>query len=268
MCRFAFLFFLLWVSPALAAISINGASVTGTNAASTTLTNSSGQSCSAGDIIVVVTHAPYAHALGAAGTVSSVTGTGLVFQKRSGVTLAGTSGADPYSRQEIWWAYTATGTTLLTYTITYSSTFESATMQAVCVTGFTGTGYITAPWDTNVSIPAIASAEASGTPSVSGVSTTAVNSMLISLASSAPGTSGLSSTPPTGFTFIGTIRNTSATDNSEVLLADKVVSSAQSSITVSWTGTITNWIETVDALTDGSGASTTVPSLNLLGVGK
>jgi hypothetical protein len=228
------------------------------------VSNGATQNTAAGAIIIVDVHAEWLHAVGAAGTVSSVTATGLVFQKRSGFTLSGTSGSDPYSRQERWWAYTAAGNTNPVYTVNFtlpsSTNFESSTMVAYSVNGFTGVNYITNPWDTSGTLPATASSETSSTPSASGISTTSSTGMLLAMASSAPTSGGIASTPPTGYTLIGNIRNTSgAVNNSEVISVYEVYSSIQTGDTVTWTGTISNWMETVDALTDQAVAAAGVP---------
>lgn len=234
------------------ALALDAGACTGQATAAASLSTSTGQSAAAGAIIVVTTLAAWAHSVGAAGAVSSVTGGGLTFQKRAGLTLAGVSGADPYSRLEVWWAYTSPGNTTITYTANYSlpsaTNFETAVISVQSFIGFTGTDYPTNPWDSNSSLPAVGSNEVSGSPTVTGISTTSANTLLLATAGDAPTSGGLGTTPPAGFTIIQSLRNTSATDNSEIVMEYNVVASAQSGITVAWAAAISNWTAIIDAL--------------------
>lgn len=231
----------------------NAASVSAGNTFTTATTNT---------IIIVVAAAEWVHAVGAAGTVSSVTGGGLTFAKRSGIIKSGSVGSNGYLDLEVWWAFSAGTLSGITFTVNYSlpsaTNFESAVMNMFGVTGFTGTSYHTTPWDQNVALPVTASNQASSTPTVSGINTTNTNTMVIVAFADCPPSGGQfqsGGSVPAGFTFIDAVSNTSgAVNNCNNGVAFEDFSSAQSGVSAAWSLTVTNWCGIGDALSLTGGA--------------
>jgi hypothetical protein len=91
-----------------------------------------------------------------------------------------------YVDDECWYAYSsaALSSDVITasYSLPSSTNFDGASIVVFGVSGFTGSSYKTNPWDPNSSLPAIADDTTdtpAADPTVSGVSTTNANDMII-----------------------------------------------------------------------------------------
>ena len=252
------------------ALSIDGTVQTGTATGTNTVAITTGLTYSnAGDIILVQVGAEWPTSAGAtgAGSVSTVTSTsGLTFHKRSAVSGGqawGGANNSAYGDCELWWAYAAAAHSADVITVVFNAAphssgtgvLDDATITAFAVTGFTGTAYQTAPWDSNVSIPTTAQAQyISAAFSTAGTSTTSASGMLISSWGGIVG--GLYSSTPTGWTTLATTLNSSGTYDFQLAASYLLYSSAQSSLTVTWpAGSQVSYLLATDALAQAGGAA-------------
>lgn len=217
---------------------------------------------SIGEIIVVQLN--HEAVSGAVPIITGISdGTANVYHKRFAATQAPEPIFGASEGFEVWWAYAANALTGLTpISVTLSASTDDAVVVAAGYQGFTGTAYQTAPWDTNVSIPATAqSTGATSVGSVSGVSTTSTAGMLLfghgscdwNLSPPGPGA-------PTGFTLVQRATNTGGSNANQGNLFGKAYTSAQSSVTITTTSpsTTQGWIVWADALTDQGAAGDTL----------
>jgi hypothetical protein len=174
-------------------------------------------------------------------TVTSVTGGGLTFTKRH--STGSLSGTSPLQLQiDIWWAVAASPVSSANFTASFSASVPQA---GIVVWGVSGANTAT-PFDVNASLPKVASStSATATPTATGVSTTAANTMIF--ASTVANSTG---NPGSGYTFLAT---DSVSDNEY-----KIVSSVQSNITVAFGAADagTGYGIIVDAIQQGSAGVT------------
>lgn len=166
--------------------------------------------------------------------VSSISGTGINnFAVRKALALSGT-GKDV----ELWYGYAPLALSSVTITVTANHTIAAAALSVFGVSG----GYYTVPGDPNSSIPATATGSSSGTATVSGVSTSNANDMLIGVVGIEAATT---ETAGSGFTLIDSKTSTSLA----VATQYEIVSATQSSISVAF-GTTTGgaWGIIADAI--------------------
>lgn len=170
-------------------------------------------------------------------TVTGITDTaGLTWIKRKAIAPLSLPLWGDQVSAELWYAVASSVVTSLTVTATFSAT---ASLGEITVSAWSGVN-TTTPWDTNASLTKTGTSTTNTTPSLTGISTTAANTVLLAMMAptlSAP-------LPPAGWTTIDTT-GLSAQDN-----AYKIVSAAQSSITVSFGATdgAHGWLMLVDAL--------------------
>ena len=178
------------------------------NPAQITFSNTKAQ-----DIIIL-------YALTGAGVlITGITDTaGLKWSKRGSTFLVGGING------EIWWAPSPGILTSDVISITYAS----AASPRIIVYGVNGAANLTAPFDTNVSFPAVIQ-QASGTSATNTVTTNSTNTMLLGFVRSA--LAFTTQPEPTGFTTIATSGSTS-TDTNYKLLSAAAVNSA---VTLNWT---------------------------------
>jgi hypothetical protein len=209
----------------------------------------------AGDIIVAYVFAEWITGTGAAGTISGISGGGLTWHNRGSQTANLTGALGAWTREEIWWAYSSgtlsSSAITATFSLPSSTNFDDASIIVFGVKGFLGTAYQTAPWDSNVSLPKFNSSSASAAPSVSGISTTSANTMLLTMYGTS-GSSALMNAGPAGFTYLKGQSNTGGSNDASVESAYQVVSATQSSITETWGTAIVDWASAADALAQGS----------------
>lgn len=159
-----------------------------------------------------------------------------------------------YQNAEIWWARAATAGTYVAG-VTTDIIVDAASFVCWAATGV----HPTAPQDANASLAATAAASAGAHPTVSGISTTTANTLLVSVATTADPSvdcPGLTASAPAGFTNIGTVNFGGAVANYAcVAVAAKAVSAVQSGITVAWTNATAwpNWMTIVTAIAPPAG---------------
>lgn len=240
------LLFTLLAFPAYATITLDGTPVT--NNGSTISQTVTVTTSNANDIIFLE-YVDLA-ASGVGSTVSTITDTaGLTWHLRAGSNFRW----GPSSRfdQEEWYAISPG--TLSSDVITITSTSAAAYATRVFASAFTGVDQTT-PFDTNVSLPCVSNASDSTQNIACTISTTNTNSVLIGFVGGSGGIGTV--TRPSGFTNLVTGGTTM--DNSY-----KIVSSAQSSVSESWswTGTTTARSLTLDALQAASAGTPTSGTL-------
>ena len=220
------------------ALSVDG-SITGSfsTASSGSVTLSTGNS---NDIIVVVVGAE-SNVNHNAHTVGSVTSTGLTFAKRS----AGTVGS-VYLDTEVWWALASSPLNSASITVNMSGT-GSVDDASIVAFGVSGANTST-PWDTNVALPALATSTASAIPTVTGVSTSNANDLILGFEGAYSATNSNSENNGAGFTLIGTQRNNGGSYSSQASAEDEIVSTTQSSISVAFSASNSNWVMLGDAI--------------------
>ncbi|MGA3060664.1 MAG: hypothetical protein ABSD92_09880 [Candidatus Bathyarchaeia archaeon] len=136
-----------------------------------------------------------------------------------------------------WWApFTAGGSIIITVTFSSGDSSNGLSAVAFAISG----ANTTSPFDTNSGLPYHATGSSS-VPSVTGVSTTNKNDMIIGLQGSRAATT---ETAETGYTLINSVTSTAGSGAAE----DQVVTSALSSATVSFGTSTTSWAMIVDAV--------------------
>lgn len=160
---------------------------------------------------------------------------GLNYLKRK--SLAATAGGY-HVDTELWYAEAPSPLTNEVISVTWSASGGTGNILAFAVSGAS----VSAPFDTNSSLPASASHSTSAVPSVGGVSTTASNTMLIGLT----WTQGSPPSPGAGYTTVGSVF--------ELDVQYQIVSTPQTGDTVSFgsgDGT-TGFVMIADALQVGA----------------
>lgn len=152
-------------------------------------------------------------------TVNSITGGGLTFTKRTAI--GGNSGSTNYSL-EIWAAPAASALSAATLQANLSAASEGL----LAFVAFSG-GNTSSIWDANGSLPASAGPMTSA-PSVSGVSTSNANDVIIAAAA---GIGMVIGNPGAGYTIIG---NDVRSGVYALDIQYKIVAAVQSSVTVAF----------------------------------
>ena len=134
-------------------------------------------------------------------TVVSITGGGLVFQKRASANIpSGVLTQDDTTgsiEAELWWAYAASTLPDVTFTITMSGTIA---VQSIVAFGVTGCTNFTDPWDPNTSLPSVVATNS--TPASAPMfSTSQPNSLLLAFSISNTNTNSVTSFDVTGGDF-------------------------------------------------------------------
>ena len=231
----------------LPALTVDGSttgSFTSANSGSATLTTTMTND------IIVVTVANENTANGVLRTVSSVTSTGLSFAHRSTASI----NSSPYSDTEVWWAYAPGVLSSATITVTLTGSIDDASIVAFGVNG----ANTASPWDPNVSLPKTATGTSSGNPTVSAVSTTSANDMLLGLNGDTLAGAGTPSveTAGSGYTLIKTQVNGGGSGASEAAAEYKVVSATQSSVSVAFAVANAPWMMIGDAIQQATNSAT------------
>lgn len=184
-------------------------------------------------------------------SVTSVSGGGLVWQKRAGINGAADNGH--HYGSEVWWAIAPTPLTAVNITVTPTTSPAGMTMTVIGVNG----ANLAAPWDINPALPAIAhrfTAPAALTQ-VPGVSTTNPNAIVLFqyiqfdyIGSSVSPTPGSFGSMPTVFSQLGNAFTF-------VLMEDatwtEIVSSTLTNVTLNTAAgfpALSHWIIIADAL--------------------
>ena len=223
-----------------------------------------------GDIIVVYTSAEWpSTGLSAAGNVSSITSTsGLTFKKRSSYSglqySKNGSGTTVYHDFEVWWAVAPFARPTVPDVVTAhfnmptgATYFDTSSIAAFAVTGFSNSQYTTNPWDANTSLPLISSANASSIPNNSGLNTSSNNGMILTFLGSGGPTASYNSVP-TGYTSLANAYNSGGTLSDSVAAGYLDFGTFQVSNTVTWAAAFTNsYVVISDALSAYGSANTT-----------
>jgi len=187
-------------------------------------------------------------------TVSSVAATGLTFTQRSISSL----GSPGFIDLELWYAV-ASSAFSGSITVTFSD--SSGTPDALALVAFGVSGANTAsPWDSNVAVPRVGSGQTSGPPSVSGVSTSNADDMILGLAArgNTGGTNPGSETAGSGFSLINSVISAGVHNFDTADAEDEVVSSPLSGASLAFGsttgGTGPYWVMIGDALQAAAGA--------------
>jgi len=197
------------------------------------------------DIIVVAIHNESLNASGSHATVSSVSGGGLTWAKRAGAVLDNAGQNNAYSDFEIWWALAIAALAATVITITLSKSIDDASAVAFGVNG----ANTSAPWDTNASLPAIATSGAVSTATVTGISTTAVSTMILGIMGTAASSQPTSETiGGSAATIIDKAHESGGTNFSNTVAGQLTVSAGQSSITATFNSADNGWLMIADAI--------------------
>jgi hypothetical protein len=173
-------------------------------------------------------------------TVTSITDTaGLTWAKR-----ASTTNSNSANGIETWWALAPSPLVSDVITV-HTDFFDDITVTAFAVSG-ANTG---SPWDTNGSLPALNNGSGNNAPSVSGVSTTATDTIVFSFAGDAQNPQFVNGAG-TGYTQLAAPHNNGRNNWSNGECQYKAFSSAQSSITVAPATLNSNvdWVIIADAI--------------------
>lgn len=203
----------------------------GTATLTTSLTN---------DIIVVVIATGDA---ASTQTVSSVASANVTYAKRKD--FAVTTNGGQKLNLEVWWGLATSALTSEVITVTVSGSLGTNTIIAFGVNGSSNTA---APWDTNVALPATGSDVTGVTtqPTVTGISTTAAATMLLSFMAEARATA---QTAGTGYTLVKTQTNAGGLVSDTTSAAEqKTVSTTQSGVSSTFGTNIDNWSMIADAI--------------------
>jgi hypothetical protein len=220
------------------AFSVSNSGKNGASAGAATIS----VSANAGDVIVL-----FIGMGGTSGTatVASVSGGGLTWTKRAAITPF-TAFGNSLGLEE-WYAIAASAVSAQTITVTSNLTSsQSIDLGYVSISA----ANTTTPYDANGALPNLQS-DQSGSPAVGSISTTNANTILLS---AIVGLFLSSGNQPSGWTDLGvTIGIGDAAYN--------IVSSAQSSASVSWaSGGLANWGMICDAV-QAAGASSNIPAI-------
>jgi hypothetical protein len=192
-------------------------------------------------------------------SVSSVTATGLTFSHRSTETAT----TDLYLDEEVWYAV-ATSAFSGTITVTFT---DSRTLDDAAVVAFGVANTNTAsPWDSNVALPAVNTAASATAPTLSTLSTSNANDMVVGFSAMMSQAAGgnPTQTAGSGYTLILNAINGGGTYNDEASAEYAVVNVVQSGATVNFgtsasgTEPATGWNMVGDAI-QGAGAATPNP---------
>lgn len=173
-------------------------------------------------------------------TTESVSATGLSFSQRSAtVTLS--------LDLEVWYAV-ASSPFSGTVTCNYSAAVPDAIILVFGVSG----ANTASPWDTNVSIPAVNNG-ASGIPTVTGVSTSNANDMLLGFVGQFNGVQTAGGGYSIAMSLVTPIIDSAYAEY-------QLVSSTQSGVSVAFgTSAAHSWIMIADAIVAGPSAASSVP---------
>lgn len=219
----------------------------------------------AGDIIVLCVYSEdNGHAGGplVVNAVSSTHTTG--WTKRASTTSPDNVQNGAGAALDVWYGVASAPLTGEVISFTFSGTVDD--WGAVC-SGWSGVDQAT-PWDTNVAIPASNTSNAGTTdPSVTGVSTSANNTVVLAFAgSTGNGNFSNPSSAPSGFSGQGTPGSTGGGRLfAECYGAYQAQTAPQSGITVAFTTAVSGWISIVDALRAAGQAVITKSSAALIG---
>ena len=268
----------LWLgllsAPAFAALALDGTPA-GQGGSATTNVAATITFTTAQDILVAVIQTEHQTAYSTVTGVTSTSGlTWAKYTRQQASQYSGFGNNPNFDDVEIWWAYSPAAHTSEVVTATFSAAPDGDSMVAMAVKGFTGTGYQTAPWDSNASLPGYNHIDTNTTqaPTISSVPSTSAAGMRIDAVGEGSGATYTGK--PTADTAAGNANNSSGAAGSAVVASYQVYASALSGA-VTWSTTIAGPYMAVSAalsMTGGGGGGATgsgfPPSgLTTIGVG-
>ena len=198
---------------------------------------------------------------GPAVTVSSVTTTGLTWNKYTALTWGDTGTS--YGNSEIWWAYVASANT---YSIAIHLSTEPDDMcwGACAVSGLQA---FSNPFDPNGSLPATYTNDTNAAANVAATfSTTTAATIAFGFMGSV--TNGTFATPPAGWTVVNNQGNFNGGESNECYVIYQIYAAAQSGTTVTLTATRGNNGFIVTALTASPPTDSSTVTTTLKGIGQ
>jgi hypothetical protein len=207
----------------------------------------------ADDIIVIMAYNEFQNS-GAGAAVASVTGAGLTFAQRSH------SNSSAHGSMEWWWAHAPSPLTAQVFTVAWAAAYDDAIIFAY---GINGCGNLAAPFDPNVSLPAIESFPGGGlsNPSLSGVSTTNADTLLLT----AIGSVNVSVSAPSGWTGGQQTGNGGGVEGCSMFSAYNGVTAPQSGITVAWIGSLVGPWNAAEMIVDALSGAAASPAKPFFG---
>ena len=185
---------------------------------------------------------------GVVDTVASVTSTpALTFSPRSSNTL----GSPTFQDLEVWYAIASS-----TFSGTVTATLNGGTDDAVMVAFGVSGANTASPWDPNPSLPATANGPTGFAPSMSGVSTSNANDMILGFQANGDSTAvgATSETAGSGFALVCVtcnVNNNGASNDADGAAEDGVVGTTEYNAAVAFGTTIAladSWLVTADAI--------------------
>lgn len=193
----------------------------------------------AGDLVEIVVFAEANGKAGSPFSITSLTSPSLTWTRRKQFQSTLNGG----SFIEKWYAVASGVLTNEVITFTFNATMDD---YAAYARGWSGADTVT-PYDTNASLPVTNSNNTNSAPTDSGCSTTAANAVITSDVGS--GNFGNTFVVPSGFTTCGASASTpNGTLGAEASGAYQIETSAQTSLTITWGNSLTNWLAIVDAV--------------------
>jgi hypothetical protein len=174
-----------------------------------------------GDVILVITAAENTN--GVSPIVTSVTGAGLTFVRRSRSHGNGSGGAN--GNLETWWAYATSAIGSTSFTVNYATGFDDCSTLVLSVTGC-ATG---SPWDATAGLPMTATNSSQPT---SFTVSTAANALLLFSNTTGTRFTSFPGTAPSGYTLSSSAGTSAGTNWSYNVLYTKTSTTAQSGVVV------------------------------------
>ncbi len=215
----------------------------GSNGQTVTTNTSTPLNTIAGDILVCNISHERTIAQGSFANVISVTVGGINLQKRKNQQFL--SVFEPqYMAQEIWWGYSSGALSNPTVTVTTDIITDALSFGIAGFTGFSGTAYQTNPWDTNGSLPAVATGDTVTVPGITGVNTMSPQSVVLMFCHCGPNPGAATN----GLTTYIVQGNGAGSHNCAAIAASGPFAIAQSNAAFSFTNVEAPWMVLGDAL--------------------
>lgn len=261
--------FLIWISvcaPTWAAIAI-GATATQNIASGNTSNTQTITDATTNIWVCVAVSTERTNAQGSLSTVVSVTDVvGVTFTKRASTSQSnfGTNGY--YINLEEWCGFSSGALAAAVITVTVSAAVDDGTFLIWTIDG----ANTSTLFDTDGSLPVLASHVGTTAPTATGVSTSCASDMVVLLTNSA--TYGTSETAGTGYTIITQQANGGGVIGLNTAAEQQIFATNQSGISPAFGTNWQDWLVIADAYQQAgatcSGAAAFVGYKTLLGVGK
>ncbi len=215
----------------------------GSNGQTVTTNTTSPLNTIAGDILICNISHERTVAQGSFANVTSVTVGAINLIKR--ISQQFLSAFEPqYMGQEIWWGYSATAQSDPVITVTTDVVTDAISFGVGGFTGFSGTSYQTNPWDTNGSLPAVATGDTVTVPGITGINTMSPQSMVLMFCHCGPNPGAATN----GLTTYLVQGNGAGSHNCAAVAASGPFATVQSNLASSFTNVEAPWMVIGDAL--------------------